>query len=182
MTHEQQHPGQHAHNAARLARAGRLRLAAALLCSGLCAAAPVLAAPGENSRHDAKADAGEAYATTSFLDTTPGRNPKSDPAMDPFIAGALGIIPFSSGLYISERPARGLIFTAVDILMVMGVYTSRYTAAGDPNNARNYFILMAVNNVLDAWVSVRYANMRQHTALILPTPEGGLQASLYWRF
>jgi hypothetical protein len=41
---------------------------------------------------------------------------------------------------------------------------------------------MAANNVVDALVSVRYANMPRRTALILPTPDGGLQASLHWRF
>src|SRR5690606_31544842 len=82
---------------------------------------------------------------------------KSDAALDPFVATALGLIPFSSGLYLTDQPARGILFTGVDVLTTLGVYTSRYTNAGDPNNAIKYFALMAANNVLDAVISLRYA-------------------------
>jgi hypothetical protein len=103
-------------------------------------------------------------------------------ALDPFLAGALGLIPFASGLYISEKPARGIMFTAIDALMALGVYTSRYTIAGDPENARNYFLLMGANNLLDAYISVRYANAARGSAMILPGPDGGVQGAFYWRF
>jgi hypothetical protein len=159
-------------------RIGGGRFAVAALFAGLCATAPVLAGPTNGSYNEQFAGATEILPEVNVS----WNNAKKDAAMDPFLAGALGIIPFASGLYVSDRPARGILFTAVDVLMVMGVYTSRYTAAGDPNNARNYFILMAANNILDAWVSVRYANSHRGTALILPTPNGGLQAAMYWRF
>jgi hypothetical protein len=110
-------------------------------------------------------------------------NKTEDLSLDPFLAGALGIVPFASGLYLSDRPARGVIFTAIDVLTALGVYTSKYTVAGDPDNVRNYFLLMAANNVLDAYVSTRYALRAGHLqTMVLPMPGGGYAGMVAWRF
>ena len=106
----------------------------------------------------------------------------ADPAIDPFVSGMLGIIPFTSGLYLTDQPGRGVAFTAIDVLMALGVYSARYTVNGDPDNAKMWFLLMAANNVLDALVSVRAAEHGRLSAFVLPSPEGGMVASLHIRF
>ena len=105
-----------------------------------------------------------------------------DPAIDPFLAGVLGIIPFTSGLYLTDQPGRGMAFTAVDVLMALGVYSSRYTVNGNPDNAKLWFLMMAANNVLDALVSVRMAERGRVAAFALPTPDGGMVARLHVSF
>jgi hypothetical protein len=106
-----------------------------------------------------------------------------DASLDPFIAASLGAIPFVSGLYLSDRPARGIMFTAIDILMVMGIYTARNTASGDPRNVKSYFVLMGANNILDALLSARYARSSAVPRLTLfPTEGEGMAGELHWKF
>jgi hypothetical protein len=104
-------------------------------------------------------------------------------AADPFLAGAMGMIPFVSGFYVSDAPAKGLVFTLVDGLLVLGIYTARYTEQGNPDNVPRYFLLMGVNNLLDAILSARDATKkhRPHSRVTL-RPEGGVQYALQWTF
>lgn len=75
--------------------------------------------------------------------------------IDPFVAGALGFIPYTSGLYLGKNPGQGLVFTLVDIATTAGLYTALKTNQGDPNNAPYLYLIMAATNALDAVVSVR---------------------------
>ncbi len=126
-------------------------------------------------------------AASSSLGGTPEVQPApqersregSPEALDPFLAGALGIVPFASGMYLTDEPARGILFTAVDVLMALGIYSARYTSVGEEQNVKTYFLLMGANNVLDAFVSMRYAARTQPLqAMLLPLPQGGIQLSL----
>lgn len=135
-----------------------------------CIAASLLATPCLASENDSGA---------ASVQTVSSPNK----AADPFLAGAMGMIPFVSGFYVSDAPAKGLVFTLVDGLLVLGIYTARYTEQGNPDNVPRYFLLMGVNNLLDAILSARDATKkhRPHSRVTL-RPEGGVQYALQWTF
>jgi hypothetical protein len=118
-----------------------------------------------------------------FLEPSPASvAPTEGEGVDPFLAATLGLMPFVSGLYVSDRPARGILFSAFDVLLVLGIYTARNTASGDPHNVKNYFLLMGANNLLDAWLSARYARIPgTPRAMILPAA-GGVIGMVHWNF
>ena len=162
--------------------AGFLPVTLLLLMVAAGAVSPVFGAAGSAGPETGASVAGTEVAGNPGGLQAGAKTDRFDAALDPFVATALGLIPFSSGLYLTDEPARGILFTGVDVLTAIGIYTSRYTIAGDPNNAIKYFALMAANNVLDAMISLRYARLANTTALILPGPDGGLTANLYVRF
>jgi hypothetical protein len=98
------------------------------------------------------------------------------------MAATLGFIPFVSGFYITDKPARGILFTAVDVLMVLSMYTARNTPSGNPGNVKGYFVVMGVNNVLDAFLSARYARNPGAPYVMLGTEGAGVSARLHWKF
>ncbi len=103
--------------------------------------------------------------------------------LDPFLAGALGIMPFSSGFYISDQPAKGYVFTAIDVLLTLAIYTSKHTGQGDPDNAPTYYLLMGLNNILDAYLSTQDAVKRKApTSRVTLQPGGGVQYAMQWTF
>lgn len=118
----------------------------------------------------------------------PAKNPESENPvnpLEPFLAGALGFMPFASGLFLSDEPAKGIVFSAIDILLMLGVYTNENSSNGDPDNTPVYYMFIGVNNVADAFFSARHA-MRQRTpktrAVILPSPQGGVQYTVNVNF
>jgi hypothetical protein len=100
---------------------------------------------------------------------------------DPFMAGGLGLMPFVSGLYFTEKPAAGLVFTLVDVVLALGMYTSLQTRNGDPDHFPTYVYLLGANNLLDAYFSARAAQDPLH-ARVTMRPEGGVEYSVRWKF
>lgn len=105
---------------------------------------------------------------------------KPGPA-DPFLAGALGVIPFMSGFYITEKWERGVVFSLVDVLLVLGIFSAREGEQQKEDNARIYYGLIAVNNVADALLSMRQASGRTSARLHL-RPEGAVEVRLAWTY
>jgi hypothetical protein len=105
---------------------------------------------------------------------------KPGPA-DPFLAGALGVIPFMSGFYITEKWERGVVFSLVDVLLVLGIFSARDGEQQKEGNARIYYGLIAANNVADALLSMRQASGRTSARLHL-RPEGALEVRLAWTY
>jgi hypothetical protein len=119
------------------------------------------------------AAAASGYATAqniARMDPSPLANPayfQDNKAIDPFLAGALGLIPFSSGLYLGPEPAQGFVFTLLDIVLVAGAWNALNSRTGDPDNAPLFMYAMAMNNAVDAYLSVRKS---LHTQKVRITP------------
>lgn len=102
-----------------------------------------------------------AFALALAMCSMPGHahaqspNANAPHPIDPFVAGVLGFIPYTSGLYLGKNPGQGLVFTLVDIATTAGIYTALKTNQGDPENAPYLYLIMAATNALDAVVSVR---------------------------
>ena len=112
-----------------------------------------------------------------------GPQARGDAALDPFLAGAVGLLPFASGLYLSDRPARGVVFSLIDGLLALGIYTAAHTRSGDPDNVKFYLGLMGVNNALDAYLSAREAlRPRKLAARVTMRPDAGVEYSVRWKF
>lgn len=91
----------------------------------------------------------------------------NDLAIDPFLAGALGFIPFTSGLYLGPEPAQGLVFTLLDVVLVAGAWNALHSKSGDPDNAPLFLLGLAANNAIDTYLSVRKS---LHTRKLRITP------------
>lgn len=98
---------------------------------------------------------GQSHAQSPSVNAPHPSHVGSPHAIDPFLAGALGFIPFTSGLYLGKNPGQGLVFTLVDITTTAGIYTALKTNQGEPENAPYFYLIMAAANALDAVVSVR---------------------------
>ncbi len=109
---------------------------------------------------------------------------KDDTALDPFLAGAMGFIPYMSGYYLGTTPAQGIVFTLIDIVLTAGVWNALHASTGDPDNAPLFILGMAANNAVDAYLSVRNS-LRTPKLRITPVTldkRGRVSSSLTYRF
>ena len=104
-------------------------------------------------------------------------------AVDPFLAGALGVIPFASGFYVTDKPERGLIFSLVDAMLILGIFSAREGKQQEEHNAKIYYGLIALNNAIDAGLSIWQANReggpQAHAEI---RAEGGFGAGIRWNY
>ncbi len=98
-------------------------------------------------------------------------SPSKDDHAQLFTAGMMGLLPFVSGFYVTEKPDLGLAFTALDLALAGGIYNALTTEMQDDRNAANYLIMMGAVNLLDMWLSSRQAR-REVEARLKLVPAG----------
>ncbi len=91
-----------------------------------------------------------------------------------FTTGMMGLLPFVSGFYVTEKKDLGLVFTALDLALVGGIYNALTTEMQDKGNVSNYLIAMGAVNLLDMWLSSRQAraDLESRIKLIPAGPSG----------
>ncbi len=80
-------------------------------------------------------------------------NTSSDEALRPYMAATLGIMPLASGLYVTQNPQLGIIFTAFDIAMIGGAFSSQRSNMQKKSNAKYYWYALGIGNILDMIIS-----------------------------
>jgi|GEM_PF-6561811 len=69
--------------------------------------------------------------------------------------GVLGAFPLVSGFYVSSEPAYGVIFTAADIALLLGIFSNK-SANQKRSAVPTYTGLLIVFNLLDAYASYSF--------------------------
>lgn len=127
-------------------------------------------------------EAQDARLAESFRNQAAGTTSSTQNTIDPFLAGALGFVPYFSGYYITKNPERGLVFSLVDILLTLGIYTSLHSKSGDPDHVPIYYTFMGANNIVDAYFSVHEAMQSSVRPQVKLRPHGGIEYSVALTF
>jgi hypothetical protein len=117
-----------------------------------------------------------------FLNQVAEKPSSAHNAIDPFLAGALGFVPYFSGYYITETPERGMVFTLVDVLLTLGIYTSLHSKSGDPDHVPVYYTFMGINNIVDGYFSAHEAMRSSLRPQVKLRPHGGVEYAVAWIF
>ncbi len=116
--------------------------------------------------------------------TPPAAHSERGASSEPVLAGALGIMPFVSGLYLGPQPAQGIVFTLGDGALALAIWSARNTRSGDPDNTPWFYLAMGAANALDAVISVRTILRTQKLSVnpVTLDPSGRVTSSLTMRF
>lgn len=99
------------------------------------------------------------------------------------MTGALGIVPFVSGFYLTKSPEKGLVFTLVDVLLVLSIFNAKDGKQQDESNAAIYYGLIGLNNAVDAGLAIRHVvKQRRPVASLNLLPGKGLEGRITWNF
>lgn len=94
----------------------------------------------------------------------------------------MGAVPVFSGMYMSKQPATGLIFTAMDVAFIAGIWSHRDKQQTE-NAVDIYWGFLIATNVLDAIVSYRIWDEQRIPKTTLGwNPIQGVTAKAIWNF
>jgi len=169
--------------------------AALALLACLLAAQPALPATAASSsqtaptpRTAADTSAAAAPVDTVYVVVPPASVPTPVPrtpratSVDPFVCALVGIIPLSSGYYLTEAPRKGIAFSLADAVLIGSIWNIRRDDHIPDSDVVPYFVLLGAVNALDAILSglqARNDAVRVRTTL---TPSGEPMVGLAWTF
>ena len=92
--------------------------------------------------------------TASATPIAASSRPAPQKSADPVLAAFLGIIPLSSGYYMTSTPQKGIVFTLADAVLIGSIWNIRRDENLPDRDVTAYFALMGAVNALDAVLSL----------------------------
>lgn len=113
------------------------------------------------------------------------RPPKRAPAKsaDPMLAAFLGVIPLSSGFYLTSAPQKGLAFTLADAVLIGSIWNIRRDDKIPDGDVKPYFFLLGAVNLADAALSLWQARSDEAARITVRlNPSGEPVIGVAWHF
>lgn len=102
---------------------------------------------------------------------------------DPMLAAFLGVIPLSSGFYLTSAPQKGLAFTLADAVLIGSIWNIRRDDKIPDGDVQPYFFLLGAVNLADAALSLWQARSDEAARITVSlNPSGEPVIGLAWHF
>lgn len=134
----------------------------------------------------AAAPAAPAVASGSAGHNAPAGNARRrapSKSADPMLAAFLGVIPLSSGFYLTSAPQKGLAFTLADAVLIGSIWNIRRDDKIPDGDVQPYFFLLGAVNLADAALSLWQARSDEAARITVSlNPSGEPVIGLAWHF